>query len=504
VQSVTASGTSANSDESSTTTESGTMWVPNLMVLDGPHMWDATLLTGSDGDRKTLLYDLLGVTPVDFTSSFGAPGAILKTNIINSLPILRFAGGGSDWFYGYAQDRSAGQPLTVAYLAKNSGIGDGVVIGSSGGAVYYMTLDLTGISRFLAETGPQSESPAPSDPTDWQLYLVRRSGGTVTMRNWGSPLSISGSTGSAGRWIIEQLCKYSNSAFDFKGDLVMAMCGDSALSDSDCEKFEGYWAWKVGKQTRLPIDHPYRNDPPATDTDLLPTSNFPADNSNNKAFVLASPLSSADKTIIFLARNLDVTNGSVILGRTDTTSQNLYLYPDGKCTLYSTGTITTSTTPADGTVDHLYSITHQTSSGNIAAYRYWGSSAGSVSQPVAFTPSHIGAYIDVSYAMTGKIGMIVVSDAVESSGDIEKAEGYIAHRVGMEDRLPVDHPYKVAPPVDWDLSDLPNITNLWDFTSIVETNTSIITTVTDSISGNTATQIGSLTIVNANYYKITT
>ncbi len=41
---------------------------------------------------------------------------------------------------------------------------------------------------------------------------------------------------------------------------------------------------------------------------------------------------------------------------------------------------------------------------------------------------------------------VVIADSALSDADREKAEGYLAHKWGLEGNLPGGHPHKAAPP----------------------------------------------------------
>ena len=48
----------------------------------------------------------------------------------------------------------------------------------------------------------------------------------------------------------------------FEGDLGELLIFNTALSDSDIQKIEGYLAHKWGRTSALPNDHPYKNSAP--------------------------------------------------------------------------------------------------------------------------------------------------------------------------------------------------------------------------------------------------
>jgi len=48
--------------------------------------------------------------------------------------------------------------------------------------------------------------------------------------------------------------------------------------------------------------------------------------------------------------------------------------------------------------------------------------------------------------MEGYMAEVVICDAVLSSTNREKLEGYLAHKWGLESNLPSTHPYKSSAP----------------------------------------------------------
>ncbi len=72
----------------------------------------------------------------------------------------------------------------------------------------------------------------------------------------------------------------------------------------------------------------------------------------------------------------------------------------------------------------------------------------------------------------GKISEIIVLGAGLAIEDIEKAEGYLAYKWGMEADLAVGHTYKDAPPDQWTPVDLPAVAGWYDAATITPDNTS--------------------------------
>ena len=72
---------------------------------------------------------------------------------------------------------------------------------------------------------------------------------------------------------------------------------------------------------------------------------------------------------------------------------------------------------------------------------------------------------------SGKISEVIVLGAGLVLEDIEKAEGYLAHKWGIESELMVDHTYKDAAPDQWTPSDLPMVAGWYDAGLITPDNT---------------------------------
>jgi hypothetical protein len=59
---------------------------------------------------------------------------------------------------------------------------------------------------------------------------------------------------------------------------------------------------------------------------------------------------------------------------------------------------------------------------------------------------HVGAWNGTGRFLTGDIGDVLVVNGVLATADLQRVEGYLAHKWGTTASLPADHPYKSAPP----------------------------------------------------------
>lgn len=91
--------------------------------------------------------------------------------------------------------------------------------------------------------------------------------GTDLSQSTGKYLRYNGS-GIGNNLNLSPLVAYADSAiglfigatYDFSlGEIVII---NNSLSTPDCQKLEGYLAWKWGLQANLPVSHPYTNTPP--------------------------------------------------------------------------------------------------------------------------------------------------------------------------------------------------------------------------------------------------
>ena len=83
---------------------------------------------------------------------------------------------------------------------------------------------------------------------------IRTNGGSETATVSSNTASLSGAI-QIGR-------NYNSNTFCLDGKIAEIIFTNSALSTTNRQLIEGYLAWKWGLQANLPIDHPYKNNPP--------------------------------------------------------------------------------------------------------------------------------------------------------------------------------------------------------------------------------------------------
>lgn len=108
----------------------------------------------------------------------------------------------------------------------------------------------------------------------------------------------------------------------------------------------------------------------------------------------------------------------------------------------------------------------------------------SISGFKAFT---IGNYPSDIWRFSGQWGDFLMLKERPNSVDRQKIEGYLAHRRGIQDKLPIDHPYRENPPVVIQ-SELPNtVTTYWSGNDLTE---GLIDTWVDRVNGVVLTASG--------------
>lgn len=72
---------------------------------------------------------------------------------------------------------------------------------------------------------------------------------------------------------------------------------------------------------------------------------------------------------------------------------------------------------------------------------------GATSNTISGAPFAVGGYNDGSSTSDAEIAEVIVgTGALPSTAEIDKIFGYLAYRWGLQSVLPIDHPYKTAPP----------------------------------------------------------
>jgi hypothetical protein len=97
--------------------------------------------------------------------------------------------------------------------------------------------------------------------------------------------------------------------------------------------------------------------------------------------------------------------------------------------------------PANGTAANRSSMRVN---GGTAIANNAATDAASTSNPT-YT-FQLGAAGNDAFPMLGYIAEVIICDAILSSTDREKVEGYLAHKWGLESNLPNTHPYRYSAP----------------------------------------------------------
>ena len=255
-------------------------WTPEELSSQTVGWYKADIITGkSDGDEVDSWTDSSGESNTLTQTASGAD-PIYKTNIINSLPVLRFD-----------KDVSPGDNLLSADLGGDFEPGTGdfyiamVLKLPTGSAVQYLMSKAgsgtQGLNVFVSKAGAFVFRPGTHGTTNnniqqtsvvdskFHIYVCRRVSSTITGHFDGATFSTD--TGSKvndsdmNNDANFRLGSSSTGGLDADMDLSEAMIATGTLSDDNRDRLTGYLAWKYGLQGNLPDDHPYRFSKPKID-----------------------------------------------------------------------------------------------------------------------------------------------------------------------------------------------------------------------------------------------
>lgn len=287
---------------------------------------------------------------------------------------------------------------------------------------------------------------------------------------------------------------------------------EQRLEEKDVQRLEGYLAHKWGLQGELPTDHPFKNSAPkkavpiawspeTTETKLWldasdastitdssgsvsqwsdksgndanatqstgskqPTTgtrtlngknviDFDRANSNNLE-IANIPYGTTDEFMIFVVGKIDVRLNyeHFILGR-GTDRNGIGLNGSFYRSFVDGNSYTTVT--SHGTNPNLFSLCVER--GTDAELLLNGTSIDTQTGTYSTTSQQadIGSQTD-TYFLDGYIAEIIVTD-VCTQIERERFEGYLAHKWGLQDELPVSHPYKDSAPMGFS----PEVINYW-------------------------------------------
>jgi hypothetical protein len=218
-------------------------WTPT-----GTTLWlKADAIVGLvDGDAVATWIDSGGANNCTQVVVVSQP--VYKTGILNALPVVRFTGA----FHDMNEPSLAHR--TVLAVASFSAAGFTEYHGLIGGAVHIVTgvpatTNLAkGLDAVTAAYKDGTAIPFVGGGYDWAPLS-----GSYWLLSWILTATVTqagliGRTSGGGRY--------------WTGDIAEMLVYNSALSDADRQKVEGYLAWKWGLQASLPVGHPYTSAPP--------------------------------------------------------------------------------------------------------------------------------------------------------------------------------------------------------------------------------------------------
>ena len=247
-------------------------WTPLNLGAAVKWWFDASLITGSNGDPQSTIVDK-SASAYNLTQT-GTNRATLVTAAQNSLNVLQFAQANSQ-YYPFTPATPLGTPSAASMYfvwkdANAAGTDLNIVfsLGSSANESHYPYTD----GNFYNDFG-STVRYAPGIPTnaaniwrvcshysalnDWAIYV---DGGTGGSGGGTSPLghSASNTVGftSTTKFGGGKAGYYANCQF---GEVVIT---NAQQSTSDRQKMEGYLAWKWGIQGNLSASHPYKTAAP--------------------------------------------------------------------------------------------------------------------------------------------------------------------------------------------------------------------------------------------------
>lgn len=233
--------------------------------------YDASLLTGSDGDRKTTWPDQTA-NAYNATASLGP---VLKTgaNGLNSLNVLQWAHALNEpltMSSSLLNGATAGSAFCVVKDTNDPAANDA----QSGGWFNGFTSDTSGTknghypytdSKIYPHFGSTVRGTG-LDPTpslaSWRLFSEQISGSAgsavrsmfIDGTSIGTQSSLTVNFGAVARWIGSSI---GGTGQFFEGKMAELLFFNADLGTTDRQKVEGYLAWKWGLQANLPGGHPY-------------------------------------------------------------------------------------------------------------------------------------------------------------------------------------------------------------------------------------------------------
>lgn len=215
-------------------------------VSDLQFWFDADAITGLSDTDPVAQWDDESGNARHATQATGTAQPTYRTNVLNSLPVVRFDGGD---FLRYVTTISFAQPNTVFAVAKRTGTGtrqyvfDGGEGGAGTGERHLLALYNTNNAQMWA--GAWLDGGA-SD-TAWHLFRLHYNGGSSTFHRDGS----SAASGNAGTHAFENginigAGRTSGNPDKLDGDVAEILVYSRTLTAQEISDVEGYLTSKWG------------------------------------------------------------------------------------------------------------------------------------------------------------------------------------------------------------------------------------------------------------------
>lgn len=233
-----------------------------------PALWlKADAITGlSDGAAVNTWTDSSGNGHDAAKGTYPAP--IYKANGLNGLPTVVFGSPVNQGLlvHELATLLSGDNDYTMFVLCHPTDMHDYPTIFVHGIWDWLLELDPTGTMYWGWNFGEYRLYATALTAEDWSLFTLARTGTTSqTLYKNGAaqtPFGNPAVTETAALSGDMTLGYYRNGENGFVGDVPEILHFPTALSTADRQKIEGYLAWKWGRQTDLPSDHPYKASAP--------------------------------------------------------------------------------------------------------------------------------------------------------------------------------------------------------------------------------------------------
>ena len=195
---------------------------------------------------------------------------LISDPVINNLNIADFDGA-NDVLNGIAISNFVTNNSYSAFvvgLARTIGTNDvngylnEAFYGDAGGyiAMYLRSSNLIGAYNWDGENKVATNAYTPNTVV---IGYSELSSGSIRIRtNGGSETATVSSNTQNLSFAIQIGRNFNSNTFCLDGKIAEIIFTNSALSTTNRQLIEGYLAWKWGLQANLPIDHPYKNNPP--------------------------------------------------------------------------------------------------------------------------------------------------------------------------------------------------------------------------------------------------